>query len=180
MRQETRDERSHDLEYYCARTKVGDAPSSPALLHQSRTSQEQWEEQQAFDVDISKERLNRCIDEVENPPARTSSTIAPTPEHRSPSTMPTYHTRTQPTATSNSAPLPSPSSQPSQWLYPQAQARNPPPTSQPQSTSQQPQGHTQGVNDDTSISKQDFCLIAEAAKRAQMAVLMRDLGEVTL
>ncbi|KAI4287554.1 MAG: hypothetical protein L6R35_003184 [Caloplaca aegaea] len=94
-------------------------------------------------------------------------------------TMATCHTRTQ-QPTSNSAPLPSPSSQPAQWLYPQAQARNPPPTSQPQATSQQTQGHIQGVNNDTSISKQDFCLIAEAAKRAQMAVLMRDLGEVTL
>lgn len=34
---------SHDLEYYRARTKVGDAPSSPALLHQkSNLSRAVW------------------------------------------------------------------------------------------------------------------------------------------
>ncbi|KAI4104780.1 MAG: hypothetical protein L6R37_003053 [Teloschistes peruensis] len=84
-------------------------------------------------------------------------------------------------AASASAPLPSPSaSQPAQYFIQQAQARNPPPpNSQPPPSLQQTQGSRSGVTD-TAAAKQDFCVIAEAAKRAQMAVLTRDLGEVTL
>ncbi|KAI4221945.1 MAG: hypothetical protein L6R36_006524 [Xanthoria steineri] len=96
--------------------------------------------------------------------------------------MPPCHSRSQSSAASSSAPLPSPSAnQPAQYFLQQAQSRNPPPpTSQAQpSSSQQAPGHVQGAQD-SSIAKQDFCLIAEAAKRAQMAVLMRDLGEVSL
>ncbi|CAO1597761.1 hypothetical protein XANCAGTX0491_001558 [Xanthoria calcicola] len=96
--------------------------------------------------------------------------------------MPPCHSRSQSSAASSSAPLPSPSAnQPAQYFLQQAQSRNPPPpTSQAQpSSSQQAPGHVHGAQD-SSIAKQDFCLIAEAAKRAQMAVLMRDLGEVSL
>lgn len=39
-----------------------------------------------------------------------------------------------------------------------------------------------GANDPTASTPflRDFNLVAEAAKRAQMAVLMRDMGDVTL
>ncbi|KAL8898898.1 MAG: hypothetical protein Q9192_001845 [Flavoplaca navasiana] len=97
-------------------------------------------------------------------------------------TMPSCQTRSQASAMPNSAPLPSPpTNQPSQYFLQQAQSRNPlAPTSQPQpSSSQQKHGPAQGVQD-SSMANEDFCLIAEAAKRAQVAVVMRDLGEVTL
>lgn len=93
----------------------------------------------------------------------------------SPTTMP-------PSTAAFSAPLPSPSSQPSQYFPLQTHNRHrtsltqtkepqvPIPRSQPDA----------GAGTSTKPEGKDFCLIAEAAKRAQMACLMRDLGEVAL
>ncbi|CZR53246.1 uncharacterized protein PAC_03124 [Phialocephala subalpina] len=58
------------------------------------------------------------------------------------------------------------------------------PTSAPQTQSQQqayqPPPAPQRPNDTTSPFLRDFNLVAEAAKRAQMAVLMRDLEGVAI
>jgi len=81
-----------------------------------------------------------------------------------------------------SAPQPSPSSQPLQYFPSQPQNRHR--TSLTQSKeSQAPIPRSQpdpGAGTSTKQETKDFCLIAEAAKRAQMACLMRDLGEVAL
>ena len=60
-------------------------------------------------------------------------------------------------------------------------------TSAPQTHQQQyargtGDGTRVGINDPSTSSPflRDFTLVAEAAKRAQMAVVMRDLGDVTL
>lgn len=97
---------------------------------------------------------------------------------------------------STSAPLPSPSANekqsgqyfPSQQRQrasssiPQTQAQAP--TSQPQQQPQKfqlQQNPQQYAQDPYATGKEkDFCMVAEAAKRAQMAVLMRDMGEVGL
>ncbi|KAL2038163.1 hypothetical protein N7G274_009111 [Stereocaulon virgatum] len=99
---------------------------------------------------------------------------------------------------SSSAPLPSPSSsQPAQYFpsqpnlhrhrtsisVPQSQA----PTSQPQSQSQEQLQQSQqqatqqyGHEPYGGANQTGFCLIAEAAKRAQMEVTMRDMGDLSL
>ncbi|MCJ1272306.1 hypothetical protein MMC21_000092 [Puttea exsequens] len=104
---------------------------------------------------------------------------------------------------STSAPLPSPStSQPSQNYFPShylsqhrrrsstsiPQTSKQAPTSQPQTQGQQQFAQQQqqqalqrcGQGPLSNGKEKDFCLVAEAAKRAQMAVLMRDMGEVAL
>jgi len=96
---------------------------------------------------------------------------------------------------STSAPLPSPSASqtPASQYFPQQRHRSSTtisqthaqaPTSQPQSQQQihqTQQGPQQYGHDPYAAGKEkNFCLIAEAAKRAQMAVLMRDMGEVAL
>jgi hypothetical protein len=96
----------------------------------------------------------------------------------------------------SSAPLPSPSStQPSNSyftahrhrsssLLPQSHTQGP--TSQPQpqqlfaQSQQTTQGQQYGHPPYPTGNEKGFCLVAEAAKRAQMAVLMRDMGEVAL
>jgi len=95
----------------------------------------------------------------------------------------------------SSAPLPSPSSsQPSNNYFsthrhrsstsiPQTHTQGPtrePQSQQPFAPSQQAQGQQYGHVPYATGKEEDFCLIAEAAKRAQMAVLMRDMGEVAL
>ncbi|KAM0805667.1 hypothetical protein BDR22DRAFT_297086 [Usnea florida] len=99
----------------------------------------------------------------------------------------------------SSAPSTSPSAnQPSQYFPPYPQHRHQTsaslPQSQPATSQSQPQsqlqsqqqsqqqsGQAQQCGNDPSQSKsKDFCVIAEAAKRAQMACLMRDMGEVAL
>ncbi len=84
------------------------------------------------------------------------------------------------------APLSSPSlTQPPQYFH----GHKAPPTSAPQqqqnptqSSNQQyqPQQQPQSQSDTTSPFLRDFSLVAEAAKRAQMAVLMRDMEAVGL
>lgn len=97
------------------------------------------------------------------------------------STMPNSTTQ----AGTASAPHPSPSaSQPSQYSpqQPKHRHRTSLIQSQPQPEQQQASiPRSQPAETTTSPSSQkDFCMIAEAAKRAQMACLMRDMGEVTL
>ena len=55
-------------------------------------------------------------------------------------------------------------------------------THQQQSTRGTSDGTRVGINDSSTSSPflRDFTLVAEAAKRAQLAVVMRDLGDVTL
>ena len=92
----------------------------------------------------------------------------------------------------NSAPLPSPSAASSMQNY--FTVRPQQPQSQPQHQQQQQQQQTQrqsqqqgtsypgqrGDGRETAPFLQDFSLLAEAAKRAQMACLERDLGECGL
>ena len=104
-------------------------------------------------------------------------------------------TNTSGTSSSSSAPLPSPSaSQPSQYFPSHSQNRRRTSTSLPQSQAptsqskpqsqqqfQQQPGQAQQYGHDPSQGKsKDFCVVAEAAKRAQVACLMRDMGEVAL
>lgn len=98
------------------------------------------------------------------------------------------------TATWSSAPLPSPSQSPlqpqSQYFdaYMQSQQRQQQPPQQDeaymrqrqQSFDFQAQRGMQGGQPNTAPFLQDFSLLAEAAKRAQMACLMRDIDDMEL
>ncbi|MCJ1224550.1 hypothetical protein MMC12_001195 [Toensbergia leucococca] len=92
---------------------------------------------------------------------------------------------------SSAAPLPSPSTnQPLQYFPPKSQHRHRTSLSHPQPPQSQQQGRIStesemargGADDSTTVTPflRDLNLVAEAAKRAQMAVLMRDMGEVAL
>ncbi|MCJ1254946.1 hypothetical protein MMC24_002762 [Lignoscripta atroalba] len=120
----------------------------------------------------------------------TTSFLSPTIDTTVPS-MPPTTTNYSPTA----APLPSPSTtQQSQFFAsPQDDRRQTPSYAQhhiASSMSQTQQGgggygydaRKGGVNDPTASTPflRDFNLVAEAAKRAQVAVLMRDMGDVSL
>ena len=90
------------------------------------------------------------------------------------------------------APLPSPSARTAsqQFSWPPPRPRGPPqqpeqpPPVQPHFAQQQPssgQAAPLAASDDTSsLLRNDMSLVAEAARRAQMAVLMRDMGDVVL
>ena len=62
-------------------------------------------------------------------------------------------------------------------MQPPQQARPPPPSMQSQ---QQPLQQPAQLGDPAGSFLRDFNLVAEAAKRAQIAVLMRDMGDVAL
>jgi hypothetical protein len=126
------------------------------------------------------------------PSSSLLSTTFPTPMNNTTSSMANSAFDRQMTA-----PLPSPSANDLEPVYPRSQSAMPnvsnphfqpsQPQAQPTFSSQQthPYGHQpqQGVTNNptaTTTFLKDFNLVAEAAKRAQMAVVMRDLESVSL
>ncbi|KXL42870.1 hypothetical protein M433DRAFT_136170 [Acidomyces richmondensis BFW] len=122
----------------------------------------------------------------------TSSLSSVSSYNHAPQSSPNMLSQQTPTFAAASAPLPSPSSSqhppanyfnsivqspPGQVSHPQQQQRLP--TGQHSSYIGQ-RGGGQGGTPETAPFLRDFNLVAEAAKRAQMACLARDLGDVGL